>query len=388
MKNVAVLSGGRSPEHDVSRMSAENICKELVAAGYGVLPIVITRNGRWFLQDVHESVAVIRQEAERGVSIHPGDGLWMNGEKLAVDIVFPVTHGTEGEDGRLQALLELAHLPYAGSGTVASMMGMYKNLAKDVARILGIPVTPSILLSPDDIAWLGNDEDAPFPRLFTSFDISPDSTGTARADLFLGVLQEKLGKSLLVKPEASGSSVGVTALPQPGAEIFLDAVFMAYIPGERVLVETFIPDVMELECALLEAEDEIVTAGPGLVRKPAGEESILSYDIKYSVHRHATMEYPPPIAREEAEMIATYARSLFSALGCTGYARVDFFIDPSGKPDARIFFNEINTLPGLTDTSHWPFLMKCKGLEWPQMLLEILSRGFEAYSLRHHESDR
>lgn len=383
MKKIAVLFGGRSPEHEVSRMSAENISRELEAAGYGVLPIAITHEGQWYLQDNAAMAAMLRQEPERCVAIHPGDGLWLNGEKLLIDCVFPVTHGTEGEDGRLQALLELAHLPYVGSGTVASMVGMYKHFAKDAARELGIPVTPSVLLSPDDIAWLGNDEDAPFPRLFADIDYSHASEEGERVDILLSALLHKLGTALLVKPEAGGSSVGVTALPCPTAEAFLQAVAAAVIPGEAILVERLIIDAWEMECAVLETKDEIVSSGPGLVRKPAGDEGILSYDAKYSAHRHATMEFPPPVPREEAETIAGYARSLFTAMGCGGYARVDFFIDPAAPEESRIFFNEINTLPGLTGTSHWPFLMECAGYDWPLMLSEMLARGGEAHCLRH-----
>ncbi len=380
MKNVALIYGGRSPEHEVSLSSARNVGTHLVEAGYHVIYIGISREGEWMLQSDVPYTSPLLVEASDRVFVAPGDGLWIQNRKLEVDVVFPVTHGTEGEDGRLQALLELAHLPYAGSDALSSMLGMHKEMTKDIARRLDIPVTPSQILTDTDIRWIADDEDAGFPR-FLSIEAHQFVEDAQRAGMTLAFLQQTLGKDLLVKPEASGSSIGVTALNTPSVDEFLSALDRAYVPGQAILVEQYLPAVMEVECAVLETKEETIVAGPGRIRKKDNL-PILTYASKYDTVNTTVTEYPAPLAEGEADAIMIYARRLFHELGCSGYARVDFFVVPDRPAGQRIFFNEINTLPGLTPTSHWPVLVSLQGIGWPEALEEIIMKAVSDHQTR------
>lgn len=324
---VALLYGGMSAEHKVSIESAKTIMKVLKKGGHQVFPIAIDLNGHWFLQQ--EPIGAIR-DYRNEILVHPGEGLFLDGKKLGIDVAFPVTHGHNGEDGRLQGLLALAGIPCAGCDTLASAVMMYKAIAQHLFRQAGIPTIKTYVIQADTIRQCVEDGD------FTQE---------------LAVSHSVCGKRLFIKPEDGGSSIGVTALASPTEETFADAVLRARKYGERVLVQQLLIGAMEVECAVLEDPSKgIVVSPPGLVEIPGG--NLLSYDLKYRATGGDRLVTPAPIPMEDQEKIMEYARRAFLVGKCHGYLRADFFYKKG-----KIWINESNTLPGMTGTSHYPVLI-------------------------------
>lgn len=417
MMNIALLYGGRSTEHEVSINSSKSVFTALVTAGYGVLCIGIAKDGTWHLQDPAKNSdalpgAIVPQEHD-GVYVKPGDGFWNGHKKLEIAVVFPVTHGTEGEDGRLQGLCDLAHVPCVGCDAPSSTIGMHKDVAKQVFANVGIPVVPSVTLQQEDLAWLADDDDAQLPRFIESFLQTRTSTQetskielpTTRSELFKAAIIEALGSGIVVKPESGGSSVGVTMIERLATtnqgdadeyerqtEELLTAVALAAEVCDAVLLEPLVAPMHEVECAILETEDEgLVVGGPGMVYDPLHDKvGFLSYEHKYGDDQPATMRIPAPIAPSDAELIRQYAKLAFTTIGANGYARVDFFITDesqtsgtetySSSQKSRIFLNEINTLPGMTNLSHYPRLIASEEYDMPMMVQIVVQEAIDRYS--------
>lgn len=402
MMNIALVYGGRSTEHEVSVNSAKSVFKALVAAGYGIVCIGIAKDGTWHLQDPSQTSdalpgPVLPTERD-GVHVKPGDGFWNGHAKLAIDAVLPVTHGTEGEDGRLQGLCDLAHVPCVGCDAPSSTIGMHKEVAKRMFEDVGIPVVPSITLRMEDLAWLAEDDDAELPRFIAGFidrAISARPLSVTRTELFHKAVKELLGNAIVVKPESGGSSVGVTILPdledvrrndqrEEQEDKLLLAVANAAEVCDSVLLETLVTPMDEVECAVLETSDEgLVIGGPGMVCDPRHETAgFLSYEHKYGDDDPATMKIPAPIPMRHAEQIRQYAKLAFKAIGCNGYARVDFFItqDAGKATERQIYLNEINTLPGMTLLSHYPCLIASEGYDMPKMLQVVIEEAIERFN--------
>ncbi|MDY4609089.1 MAG: D-alanine--D-alanine ligase [Sphaerochaetaceae bacterium] len=405
MMNIALVYGGRSTEHEVSVNSAKSVFRALTAAGYGITCIGIAKDGTWHLQDPSLTTdalpgPIVPKERD-GIYIKPGEGLWNGHMKLNIDAVLPVAHGTEGEDGRLQSLCDLAHLPCVGCDAPSSTFGMHKEVAKRLFATAGIPVVPSILLTRDELSWLADDDDADLPQFIASFIDRKETDhplSTTRQEMFQATVMETLGNSIVVKPEAGGSSVGVTILDHLGQEQensdggtsvdkLLEAIATAAEVCDSVLLETLVAPMQEVECAVLETPDEgLVVGGPGMVHDPRhAEAGFLSYAQKYGDDQPATMRIPAPISEEDAQMIRHYAKLAFKAIGANGYARVDFFIIqnindvPSALHGERILLNEINTLPGMTSTSHYPRLIAPENYDMPTMLQVVIEEAIKRY---------
>ncbi len=361
-QRVAVVFGGQSVEHVVSCRSAATICEQLASCGHTVVPIGISRDGRWSLhtyrpEDVGHTLSADFLE-DREVVVRPGNGLWLVRQHttLPVDICFPVTHGTGGEDGLLQSLLELAHLPYVGCDPAASSIGMHKYSAKLFARDHGVPALPSIRISTDMIGSITSIGEEQFTTLYTR--ITTD-----------------LGTSIILKPEDGGSSVGVQVVDPLEPTVLLDALRSSSRFTNTVLAESLVKHPMELECALVEQEGILEASLPGLVVDPVETGSrFLTYEQKYLGTNCAFMQLPAPIAPELARRIKHMAFAIGQALGVEGYARVDFLYSAE---TGRIWFNEINTLPGMTAQSHFPILAASIGYDWPALLDALLTAGFE-----------
>lgn len=354
--HIGLIYGGRSEEHEVSLSSAQTIYDKLVALGYPVSCIAITRDGIWYLQKNSFSKTII-QNKQFQLHIIPGSGLWNGSKRIDIDIAFPVTHGTEGEDGRLQGLLELAHIPCAGCDSFSSALGMRKETTKQLCQAAGIPVVPWMVIDKEqlathlaDAAWWNN--------------LSQE-------------IEKKLGKLIIVKPEAGGSSVGVTLLRGIDARSLEPACTEAARYGNRILIESFIDPPVELECGILETEHDIITIGPGVLIDPAANETgFITYEHKYIGSNTARIKVPAPIDDDDVLLIRYYAKKVFTLLRCNGYARVDFFHAPSNPEGQRVLFNEINTLPGMTPSSHYPDMLDYEGISWDMFFKEVFAIAF------------
>ncbi|HOE84079.1 MAG TPA: D-alanine--D-alanine ligase [Sphaerochaeta sp.] len=346
---VALIYGGRSTEHDVSVASAAHIHTAILDGGHTVTLIAITLDGRWYLQE--ESVAA-KIATDREVTLRPGVGAFVDGQKLPIDVAIAPTHGWGGEDGNLQGLCTLCAIPLVGCDTLSSGVGMYKMVAQELFAAHAIPTVETVLVG----------EDAAVDR-----------------HLFDRAV-ERLGPALFIKPESSGSSVGVSALRTADLAAFCEAIRIGRKHSERVLVQTLVTPLIEAECAILEREDgTVVAAGPGRVIDPGAEAvGFLDYHHKYTASGGATMQVPSGLGAEIDEQIRSLATQAFRAIKGNGYARVDFFVS-----DGKVFLNEINTAPGMTAQSHWPALMKSAG--WP--LTAALNELFASALRRRERND-
>lgn len=340
---VAVLFGGPSTEHEVSCSSAAGVVQHLDRARYEVVPVRITRAGRWLVgadRPGPVDVAALRaMTPEDGPA--PQDPVESIFAALAalrdVDVVLPCLHGVYGEDGTVQNLLELAGIAYAGSGVLASATAMDKEFTKKIVAAEGIAVADAVVLT------------------------SPDDT-VAEAD------RERLGLPVFVKPARGGSSLGVTRvddwadLPKALAE--------AWSGDTKVLVEAAVPG-REVDIAVLQQPDGSLATGPALEIKIGAGSGFFDYAAKYA---EAATEFviPADLPRDLADLLADTAVRTFRALGCAGLLRVDFFLP---EVDGRIVptLNEVNTMPGFTPMSQFPRIWATAGLSYPELLDRLVA---------------
>jgi D-alanine-D-alanine ligase len=357
---VAVVFGGRSTEHAVSCLGAGHILAAIDRDRYEVVPVGITRDGRWVLTaDDPERLAIRGGElpsveavaapgTEIAVRLDQGThGLVITGAGEVprslgeVDVVLPLLHGAFGEDGTLQGLLEMTGTAYAGAGVLASAAGMDKEYMKLIFAARGLPVGRHVVVRDRD--W----RDRPTERKRVLDDIG------------------ELGWPLFVKPARGGSSIGITRVSdQAGLE---EAIEAAREHDPKVLVEAAVEGI-EIECAVLEGID----GGPPVASVPAqvlvgGGAEFYDFGAKY-LEADTGLAIPPPVPAAHAEQIRQLACAAFDALSCEGLARVDFFY----TPDGRILVNEINTMPGMTPASAFPVMWAASGLPLPQLVDRIL----------------
>ncbi|PKL11451.1 MAG: D-alanine--D-alanine ligase [Spirochaetae bacterium HGW-Spirochaetae-8] len=400
-RKVGLLYGGKSVEQAISIRSATNLYHQMIEAGHQVLAIGIAGDGQWYLQetsDLQESDQLsLCVKAENRLLLLPGIGICTQPEmaKLDLDLCFPITHGNYGEDGRLQGLLEILELPYVGCGPLSSAIGMHKELAKQQAKCCGIPVVPSTSLSNTDYDYLIGTSSNASPMLLrivsneSEMQNRPLLRSRTALSRLMSHLQDTLGSSILIKPNTGGSSVGVVALKQYNDTSFLEALKEVGRFSETILIELLVTDMVEVECAVLQKDGSLEVTKPGMVVDPLGKDySFLSYGSKYSDNHSAYMDIPAPIPLECSKTIRQYSRNLCEALDVRGLARVDFFF----RPDTRtIFFNEINTLPGMTAQSHYPRLIEAAGYSWPELLDTLFNAAIDEHRKRKqlvYEFDR
>ena len=348
---VGLLFGGRSAEHDVSRASAANVLRALNADRYDVVLIGIDRDGRWLACDAGNgagtgAVALTIPEDARKLALVPGGGgsllLFDGGSERAetrVDVVFPVLHGPNGEDGTVQGALELAGVPFVGSGVTGSAIGMDKDVAKRLMRDAGLPIVPFV----------------------TSMTSGPIDHAAAMAALG--------SRDMFVKPANMGSSVGVSRAQSE--QEFAKACELAFRYDQKVLIEKAVSGAREIECSVLEGADGPVRAsGLGEI-VPAAKHGFYSYQAKYLDADGAALQIPAELAPEQARRIRELAVETFRLLGCEGMARVDFFV--SGDD---VFVNEVNTLPGFTQISMYPKLWEASGLSQSELMDTLIGHAF------------
>ena len=352
---VGIIFGGRSAEHEVSLQSARNIVDALDRARFEPVLIGIDKTGHWHLNDTsnfllnQENPALIAlNQSNRELAVVPGKTnqqlVETSGTGLLehVDVIFPIVHGTLGEDGCLQGLLRMADLPFVGSDVLGSAVCMDKDISKRLLRDAGIAVTPFITLTRSNAAR-------------TSFEAAVN----------------KLGLPMFVKPANQGSSVGVSKVGDE-AEYFA-AVELALGFDEKVLVESAVKG-REIECAVLGNENPIAS-GCGEIVVSSG---FYSYDSKYIDDQAAQVVVPADISQEASERIRGLAIEAFEVLGCSGLARVDVFLTEEGE----VLINEINSLPGFTRISMYPKLWQAAGMSYSELVSRLIELALERHAGR------
>jgi D-alanine-D-alanine ligase len=360
---VAVVFGGRSAEHAVSCASAGLVLGAIDRDRYDVVPIGIARDGRWVLTSGDPGRLALSERAEPsvdavatpGVSVTaaagPGGGaLVFSGptsvppELGEVDVVLPLLHGTYGEDGTIQGLLEMAGIRYAGAGVLASAVGMDKEYMKLLFAARGLPIGPYVVVR--DRAW------------------GSGSSSLERKRVLDEVAE--LGWPVFVKPARGGSSIGTSRVDS--ADELEAAIGEARRYDNKVLVEAAIAGA-EVECAVLEGLDggapEASVPGMIVVDPHA---TWYDFEAKY-LAAESRMEIPAPIPPDSTERVRALAGAAFDAIGCEGLARVDFFYTTAGE----VLVNEINTMPGMTPSSGFPMMWAASGLPLPQLIDRIIT---------------
>jgi D-alanine-D-alanine ligase len=347
---VAVVFGGRSSEHSISCISAGSILRALDPDEFEVVPVGITRAGRWVLVTGDGNAMAIQggrlpeitdgsgtavvlppDPTARGIEVvEVRDGIRALSD---VDVVFPVLHGAYGEDGTIQGLFEIAGIPYVGAGVFASAAGMDKEFTKKLAVAEGIPVGPYVVLR--------------------------DGASLPDAD------RDRLGLPVFVKPSRAGSSIGITKV-RDWADLEA-AVAAAREVDPKVLVEAAIAG-REIECGVLEGE----YGGPPEASVPAEirvlrDHEFYDFEAKY-LDDVCEFDIPADLPPGVTERIREYACRTFTALDCAGLARVDFFV----TADRTVYLNEINTMPGFTPISMFPRMWAASGLEYPKLLSRLV----------------
>jgi D-alanine-D-alanine ligase len=343
---VAVLFGGRSGEHSVSLISGRSVLRFLDRERFDVVPVAITRSGAW-LTARETDAALARLEGQQFATIEAeGEGLLARPEVLRllqeVDVVFPMLHGHQGEDGTIQGLLELAGVPYVGAGVTASAIGMDKAVQKALWMQAGLPVVEHITVLRTELA--------------------ADPTAVARR------VEGAFGYPCFVKPANGGSSVGVSKVRS--REDLSEAVQEAARWDRKILVERFMA-ARELDCAVL-GNDEPRCAPLGEVI-PARE--FYDFAAKYDEGAGTQLLAPARVPDEVTRRVHEIAVAAYRAVDCAGMARVDFFLTTDGEP----VLNEINTIPGFTHMSMYPRLWELAGLPYSDLLTRLVELGLERH---------
>ena len=344
---IGLLYGGRSVEHEVSISSARSIFQALDPDRYDVSLIHVDYSGHWYLR---EADAFSTQESGKGMEITlapiPGSATLVpvdqhNHPAIALDVIFPIIHGRNGEDGTLQGLLELKEIAYVGSGVLSSAAQMDKDIAKKLLAQAGLPVVP----------WL----------TFRQHELQG-----ARRQAAENAIDAQLGYPVFVKPANSGSSVGISKVQGPAA--LNGALDEALRHDDKLIVERGL-DAREIEVAVL--GDEVPEASvPGEI-KPSHE--FYDYEAKY-LDNATDLLIPAPLSNEESATLQEMAIRAFRALDATGLARVDFLVD---RASAEIYVNELNSLPGFTDVSMYAQLWQATGLSMAELLDRLVELALD-----------
>jgi len=394
---VGILFGGRSGEHEVSLLSAASVFNAIDKAKFEVVPIGITKEGRWLTAADAERLLQGKGVAESGSQAHlsqahlragdpeatPGAAVLARGEAVIVppepqrqsnsltpfqteagltrrvsdravnvDIIFPVLHGTFGEDGTIQGLLELADIPYVGAGVLGSAAGMDKDVMKSLFLAAGLPIVKHVTL------------------LRSAWESEPKKVQK--------LVESKLKYPVFVKPANLGSSVGISKAHD--RKELAPAIEEAAKFDRKIVIEEGVggkkQKAREIECSVL-GNDKPEASVPGEI--VPGKE-FYDYTAKY-VDEGSQLIIPAKLSKAETRKVQQLAISAFKAVDCSGLARVDFLMDPKNR---KIYLNEINTMPGFTAISMYPKLWAASGLGYPELIERLIRLGQE----RHEEKKR
>lgn len=346
---VAVLFGGKSGEHEVSLTSAASVIKAIDREKFDILPIGITREGEFqigksalpMLEGSLEQEEVGRLQQSLPVVVSEEEQLTAF-SKSEFDVVFPVLHGTYGEDGTIQGFLEIANIPYVGAGVLASSVGMDKAISKKVFAEAGLP-------------------QAKYVSFLTS-------SLKRERDTILAQIETELGFPCFVKPANLGSSVGISKAKD--RQELIQAIELAAAYDRKIVVEEFVP-AHEVEVAVL-GNDQPEASVPGEI---ISSNDFYDYKAKY-IDGKSIMRIPAELPAETAEKLRQFAIRAFKAIDCSGLARVDFFIR---KDTGAILLNEINTMPGFTPYSMFAKLWEHSGLSYTDLVSKLIELALERY---------
>src|SRR6266481_299604 len=396
---VGILFGGRSGEHEVSLLSAASVVNAIDKTKYEVVPIGITKDGRWLTAEYAEMLLRGDRHAYKSVratqptplragdpEATPGAAVLATGESVVippeparrdaglapfqtdanlrrasdrainVDVIFPVLHGTFGEDGTIQGLLELADIAYVGAGVLGSSAGMDKDIMKSLFRAAGLPIVKHVTVLRSQFEGMSKEVPKKLQKL----------------------VESKLKYPVFVKPANLGSSVGISKAhdrKELGPAIAEAAKF-----DRKIVIEEGVGGkknkAREIECAVLGNDDPKASVAGEIV--PCKE--FYDYDAKY-LAEGSELVIPAKITKAEMKTVQRLAIAAFQAVDCTGLARVDFLMDPKSR---RIFVNEINTMPGFTSISMYPKLWAATGVAYPELIDRLIRLGIE----RHEDKKR
>ena len=390
---VAVLYGGKSGEHEVSLVSATSVVRAVNHTVHKIVLIGIAKNGVWYVQDESElervldddkAVLSINCKVENTVYVVPGGGAHAaagadvyvggtgsegaagacsasgaagalkrgDGSAIDADIVFPVLHGTYGEDGLVQGLLEMAELPYCGNGAESSALAMDKEKTKTVWQAKNLPIVPFVCICSGEYA----DKSALKEKL----------DGAER----------RFAYPMFVKPCSAGSSVGASKA-RNRAELE-NAVAQAFVWDEKILIETCI-DAREIECSVTGDSVNVQSIRSYTLGEIAPSHDFYDYEAKYTDPAGARLLIPAPLEKEQSQKIKQLAEKAYAVLDCSGLARVDFFVD---KKTGDLYLNEINTMPGFTSISMFPKMCAHAGLKYSDLIELLLQQGLERFKRR------
>ena len=335
-KNLIILFGGRSVEHEISRRSAINVVKYIDTGHFNLSVIGISKEGNWFLLDNPQQLIESGKEISISLSTtHPRFEIKSSGETFAIQIVFPILNGTDGEDGSVQGLIQCLNVILIGSNVLGSALSMNKIISKKLLEHAGVPVIPYMCFN--------KDEKISFEKV-----------------------KNKLGLPFIVKAGNLGSSIGISKVNT--FENFEDALKDSFRYGDEILIETFVK-CRELECGII---------GNKLLSSTLIGEVVLlknydfyTYKAKYHDKSAIRVEIPAQIPRTTHQQIRDLCEKAFLTLKCNDFARVDIFL----TPDNEIFINEINTIPGFTDCSMFPGLWENMGISPRELITKIIKFG-------------
>lgn len=354
MKNALILFGGVSSEHDVSVVSARSVIENAPRDKYNLILIGITKDGRWFKYDgdvaklpedkwVEDEKALTKavispDREDHGILVFNDDGI----EKIHIDVVFPVLHGKNGEDGTIQGFLQVAGIPFVGCDALSSACCMDKAITNTLADAAGIP----------QAKWLG------FSKY--EYDKAPEEHNKKA--------EEYLGFPIFVKPANAGSSVGVTKAVD--TDSLKKAVDKAFNEDSKIVLEEGV-DGMEVECAVLGNEEPIASICGEIV--PCND--FYDYEAKY-INPSSELHIPARLPQEKIDEVRSAACNAYKAFGCSGLARVDFFVRHS---DGKVMLNEPNTIPGFTSISMYPKMFAASGIHYSELIDRLLTLAMEKW---------
>lgn len=359
MKNVGILFGGRSVEHEVSVITAMQIIENIDKTKFNPVPIYINKNGEWLVSESFLRFESFKNEKFENAKkiimspnykdgklyLHPNDiKLFTKKDLQSIDVFFPAFHGTNGEDGTIQGLLELIGLPYVGAGVLSSSVGMDKIIMKDIFKSNNIPVV--------DYTYYYR------------------STWETRREYVLNDIESKITYPLFVKPANLGSSIGISKIKIK--EELENALELAFSYDRKIIIEKAVENPREINCAVMGYEDDLEVS---LCEEPLGWKEILSFEDKYVKNNKSAKgdnknkNIPADLSDELRTQIENYAKLAFKSIDCRGNARIDFLVK-----DNQVFVNEINTMPG----SIAFYLWEGRGYSFQELITKMIDIAIRA----------
>jgi D-alanine-D-alanine ligase len=339
---VAILYGGRSVEHGVSINSAKNISEFIDKSKFETFLVGISTKGKWFL------TPNVDKEIEKGIPLHlnldPQKPYFFteDGKKNEVNVVFPVLHGTDGEDGSIQGLLKALELPMVGTGVLGSSMSMSKIVTKRLLQEAGIPVTRFKAVTYDE-----------------------------KESLNFSSLQKEFGLPFMVKAASLGSSVGVSKVKSEGD--FKSAMDEAFRYDHSVLIEEYVKG-REIECAILGNYPPAASLPGEIIINPKYE--FYTFDAKYVDGEAVQIKVPAELDAAVSDKIRTLSVKAYQALHCEDFSRIDLFLSDKGN----VYVNEINTIPGFTNSSMYPMMWKERGISFTYLITKLIELALERFN--------